>query len=266
MITLPGETQTDAVLRRVKMHEFLMTGGVPLTYNGKGQMIYGDPVTAASHPVCPWHDRNCEAWTEIVEGRGFWTAMEAQLADLQAELDLTFVGDEEIPERIDALIAKLEMRPRDAATLRARTTDEVATEIKQSKARRAAIAKSQAISEKKIVAGLQHLPNWQGVSTNGVVTTLCDNHRRNHRALSDATTWSRIPISRSQCDVCDGEVQFDAAPVKQSFGNPWDKQPMYAKPEPIQDSRDDAVEAFANLDIVDEIVIDGDEGEEGEGA
>jgi hypothetical protein len=64
----PGETEAAAIRRRVKMHEFLMTGGTQLGVVD-GKMTYSDPIDAATTPVCPWHDEDCIAWAEIQAGR-----------------------------------------------------------------------------------------------------------------------------------------------------------------------------------------------------
>lgn len=63
-----------ALARRVKMHEFIMTGGVIIsdgTKNGTGITTYGPPVDPTTNPECPWHGEGCSAWREIAEGRGY---------------------------------------------------------------------------------------------------------------------------------------------------------------------------------------------------
>jgi len=125
----PGETVEMALLRRVKMHEFLMTGGVQTSYVD-GRMTYSGPVIVAATPTCPWHiDTDCEAWIEIREGRGHWTRLEAELAAAEAELD-TIAADDvgELADRILALTEELSTRPRDAAALRSRTPEQLEAE------------------------------------------------------------------------------------------------------------------------------------------
>lgn len=72
----PGETPETALLRRVKMHEFLMTGGIQIgTDKQTGRAVYSGPVDPSVTTECPWHPeisgtQSCAAWTEIVAGRG----------------------------------------------------------------------------------------------------------------------------------------------------------------------------------------------------
>ena len=65
-----GETEESALKRRVKMHEFLMTGGIQIGLNSSGVMEYtaaiDDPV--AYGPACPWHGEGCSAWAVIFAG------------------------------------------------------------------------------------------------------------------------------------------------------------------------------------------------------
>lgn len=89
----PGEDESKAIRRRVKMHEFLMTGGVLLGEEPKTRKpIYSEPIdpltVAELHPECPWHgvDRDgtrCTAWVEIIEGRGTGEVVEPTLAELR---------------------------------------------------------------------------------------------------------------------------------------------------------------------------------------
>ena len=78
----PGETEDAAILRRVRMHEFLMTGGTQLGVVD-GKMTYSDPIDAATTPVCPWHDEDCIAWAEIQAGRTKAYADGPTLAELR---------------------------------------------------------------------------------------------------------------------------------------------------------------------------------------
>ena len=62
-------------MRGVKMHEFLAAGGIQTGYVA-GKMTYSKPIDPAVTPVCPWHETtDCEAWTEIREGRGTGSAV-----------------------------------------------------------------------------------------------------------------------------------------------------------------------------------------------
>jgi len=72
MHLFPGETEADALRRRVKMHEYLMVGGVQLGVEAEtGRMLYSPQIDTTSHPECPWHGEGCVAWVEIAEGRGY---------------------------------------------------------------------------------------------------------------------------------------------------------------------------------------------------
>lgn len=129
----PGETPEMALLRRIKMHEFLMSGGVQTSYVD-GHMTYSGPIIIAATPVCPWHlvmedGEECEAWVEIREGRGHWTRLEAELEAAEHELDASEDENlEELAARILALTEQLSLRPRDAAALRARTPEQLEAE------------------------------------------------------------------------------------------------------------------------------------------
>ena len=71
IILLPGETQQDALERRVRFHQFLMPGGIALGVDAEGSTVYSPPITVTFHPVCPWHGLDCNAWDEIKAGRIF---------------------------------------------------------------------------------------------------------------------------------------------------------------------------------------------------
>jgi|GEM_PF-2691868 len=71
VVQLPGETVELAVKRRVKMHEFLMKGGIRDGLDKFNRVQYTGPVSPTTHPVCPWHAEDCIAWYEIAEGRGY---------------------------------------------------------------------------------------------------------------------------------------------------------------------------------------------------
>jgi hypothetical protein len=128
----PKDEEGRTMVRRIRMHEFLMDGGVVTGRDKHGHVTYSGPITVVEYPVCPWHGEGCEAWTEIAEGRGEWTRLEAELAELQAESENLAAGfgerDEMLADRIAALEAKLEMRPRSVRQLRERTDEEIAAE------------------------------------------------------------------------------------------------------------------------------------------
>lgn len=235
---MPGETEDQAMVRRIKMHEFLMTGGVQVGRDKDGQMTYSGPITAAGYPVCPWHGEDCLAWDEIVAGRGYWTQMEAELATAEAALAVETNESqvEFIQSQIENLTLALELRPRDALALRERSDEQIEAERAEVNRRR---AKRNAEFEKITKAAKE--------------------------VAEAARNGGELPL-----------VYAKAGP-KQG-GNPWDRGPKeklnrktgeitetwWSDPEPEDDSRNDAVAAFATEDLPDTIVVDGDEGEEGD--
>lgn len=88
--TFPGETKEKALARRVKMHEFLMTGGVQIgTDPVTKRAVYTGPVNPANTPECPWHPdypgvAPCSAWEEIKAGRGSGEVVSPTLAELRS--------------------------------------------------------------------------------------------------------------------------------------------------------------------------------------
>lgn len=83
----PGETPETALRRRVRFHEFMMTGGQANGFKN-GKMSYSDPVDPTATPNCPWHNADgagepCTAWTEIVEGRATGYKPEPTLKERQ---------------------------------------------------------------------------------------------------------------------------------------------------------------------------------------
>lgn len=136
-MTRYNETTDQALLRKVKMHEFLMTGGVPIKTNlpeHHGRVVYSPPVTAITHPVCPWHGDHCPPWDEIVAGRGYWTRMEHELEGLRND-----TTDNEAEDEIDGLVAALELRPRDALALRERTPKQIEAESEPKKTKKKSV-------------------------------------------------------------------------------------------------------------------------------
>lgn len=82
-----------ALIRRIKMHEFVASGGLVTSSAKDGIVTYGPPVdfdairkqvaTIRANPhdnmddeiaealACPWHGEGCQPWFEIIEGRGY---------------------------------------------------------------------------------------------------------------------------------------------------------------------------------------------------
>lgn len=93
----PGEMPDAVLLRRVKMHEFLMTGGVYLGVDPETKRaVYSEPIdpdtVADEHPDCPWHGvdadgTKCAAWEEIVAGRGSGESVSPTLGELRNRSD-----------------------------------------------------------------------------------------------------------------------------------------------------------------------------------
>lgn len=67
----PGQTPASQLKRRVKQHEFLMTGGIHIGIDDQHRAIYTPPIVDPGlYPECPFHNGPCTAWNEILEGRG----------------------------------------------------------------------------------------------------------------------------------------------------------------------------------------------------
>lgn len=109
---MPGETTTtQALSRRIKMHEFLMSGGVMTGYVD-GVMAYSEPIVAEEHVKCPWHlAEDCVAWEAIREGHGHWTSLQAELDVLTEAYVEGEQRDDETMNRINELVALLKGRP-----------------------------------------------------------------------------------------------------------------------------------------------------------
>lgn len=114
-VRLPGEDAVMAMLRRVKMHEYMMTGGVSLGANkSTGIVSYSVPITTdlmhnyAECPFCHAH-AECAAWEMILDGEGYWTAMDIRLKEIAeqlqetttiAEMDILFSEEQDITDRM----------------------------------------------------------------------------------------------------------------------------------------------------------------------
>ena len=246
---LPGETDSDGRTprRRIMMHEFLMSGGIQKGYVD-GKMAYSGPVGPSDYHDCPWHGADCWAWVEIREGRGEWTRMEAELANLRVEenrliADGAVLTLGKVELQIAALKEKLDMRPIDAKALRDRTPEEIAKAKAAGKKSRADFAVAVAAASKtagehsrpgaaKIAVGKAHAPNVALRLADGVVdedTVLCTEHAGYKNDVSfDAGSetvlgqWHVVPSGRFQCRYCRLNAPARAEKAKK-IGNPWDK-------------------------------------------
>ena len=279
--------------RRIMMHEFLMTGGVQ-TGNDKGKAIYSPPIVAAAHEVCPWHAPNCEAWAEIRAGRGVWTKLEDELSAARVALVVEKDDDRiaSLKAEIAALDEKLEMRPMDARALRSRTPEEFAVAKAAAKSAREAFQKAVGDAGKlaaahtrpgaaKLSVGQQHAPSVALHRRDGTVdeaTVLCSKHLGlksqafffASKETFDFERWFVIPKNRYECGGCLNKVAESPERPK-ATGNPWDKRdneyeyeklPEY---EPLpEDSRDLAIDAFAEQAVPDAIVFDSEDEDEDE--
>lgn len=297
-----GDPEGRTPARAVKMHEFLMTGGVKVGER-EGKATYSDPINHHDPKysrLCPWHGEPiCEAWAEIVAGRGYWTAMEDELAGLEGELAgrklLGAFNDEELSARITKLQEQLSMRPRDAKALRERTPEMIAEERAhrdRNKARAKRDFAVAAAAAKAAAAALVSRPLWVQKNSDGVVVHIyCEVHKPVSETADADASWSRIPAARGVCEECEFEAaepkpRVYAAAGKKSGGNPWDRDTSasrasgsvntrtgevsddwggsgYSKYEPAPTKPKNALadEAMAAFsgDIPDEIVIEGNE-------
>jgi len=268
-----GDPDGRSAKRAIQMHEFLMSGGIKVGER-EGIATYSEPVDHTDSKwanLCPWHGDNCTAWNAIVSGNGYWTAMEAEIAALEA---LGAAENAAELNRLNELKVKLEMRPRDAKALRDRTPEMVAEERAHSiraKAKRTAEFKAAAANALKIAESFKHGPNWKLTNAKGRVSIFCDKHKVD-TFPQDGDVWTRVPSGKSQCEEC----RFEEAPAKapvhvnERTGEVFDHddwwndgpQKPVKKFVPEKDSRDDAVAAFAGEAVPDTIEIEGDEGDE----
>jgi len=221
-LTGPGETVDQALLRKVKMHEFLMTGGVKTGINEYGMVVYSDPITVMTSPICPWHDKDCPAWDEIVDGRGHWTRIERELGEALADLaDAAVDSDEQVALSLYAekLLEQLELRPRDALALRERTTEQVEAEKAEYQRKR---AKGRSDLDRVAAIAQEKAQRMSGVMVPAGPKTGGNPWDRKTTLVNERT----------------GEI----------------REPR------LVDSRDEAIEAFGA--VPDTIEIDGEEGDE----
>lgn len=283
-----GETEADSLTRRVKMHEFLLTGGVQIGYNSSGIMEYTSEIDPVEYgPACPWHGEGCSAWEVIFkgdsDGAGRVGPQGLTLAELRAKYPHIARADREDAKRD--------------------SNDESQSKTSISPATRTKI-------EQKIADAGNYAPNSVAFADDGsgfvASTALCSRHwnRTTSEALAkDAglaadTLWGKAPRSKMPCVVCEelGEEPPISSPVS---GNPWDRksQPSqygggsggygqgnsygggsehdgqrgytpgkqggngfgWRRKPRLEDSRDAAVREFDSLEEPDEIIIEGDE-------
>lgn len=295
-----GDPEGRTPARAVKMHEFLMTGGVKVGER-EGKATYSDPIDHHDPQwakKCPWHGEPiCEAWSEIVAGRGYWTAMQDEMDALEKAVKDTAAEDFDTSmARLTEVKDKLAMRPRDAKALRERTPEMIAEErahLDRNKARAKRDFAAAAAAAKAAAAALISRPLWVQKNSDGVVVHIyCEAHKPVSET-ADAS-WSRIPAARGVCEECEFEAaepkpRVYAAAGKKSGGNPWDRDASasrfsgsvntrtgevsddwggsgYSKYEPAPRKpknalADEAMAAFSG-DIPDEIVIEGNEEDE----
>lgn len=242
-----AETPNQILIRRVKMHEFLMTGGIKAGTDERGNMIYGPPITADAEkfPICPWHDETttseadrCDAWTAILNGEGYWTKIESELKEAEAKFEVLAASEHtdeedlfEASMEIADLKAELEDRPRDARALRERTGEQIAAERRSAGVYAAAGPK-----------GPGNPWDRQGPTRNSNI----------HYGAGD-----RVP-----------EGGINGSYVRYGGHSTSEKKDSWWKPKPrLEDARDTTIKAARDLggEIPDEITIEGDEGDEQEG-
>ncbi len=266
-----GETEQSALKRRVKMHEFLMTGGIQIGLNSAQIMEYTGPIDdpVAYGPACPWHGEGCSAWAVIFAGDNDGTGTRNESGFTLAELR------EKYPN-----IARVE---REEAKDESSEDAEIETPM--------ALSGNDRVGQ-KIDSAAQYAPNTVALDDNNTFvasTALCAAHWSRETAdglakaagLARDPLWGKAPKSRYGCVLCMefGEPEQPATAVS---GNPWDRGRVAGSPAPLlndyeshgsyprggfrrrprlEDSRDTAVRAFDNIEEPDEIVIEGDEDE-----
>lgn len=132
IVLMPGETEAQGRLRRVKMHEFLMTGGI-VESTKDGHVTYSKPLTvldALGIPECPWHGANCDAWILIRKGEGHWTKLESELDALDEILSQKTAAGKEKPskeqwDRYNELRDELSLRPKSLNETRERSEEQI---------------------------------------------------------------------------------------------------------------------------------------------
>lgn len=235
-VLLPGENQDQAALRRIKMHEFLMTGGIEIRRE-KGTVTYSESLTvldALEIDACPWHGADCEPWEAIKAGNGHWTKLESELEELTAVLRVRPAAGQPVPtkemwDRYNQLREDLSMRPRDLQSIRDRTDAQFERE------RDAALRKQLKEDNAKYRA-----TNPQAKKTGG-------------------NPWDR-PGAHNPRSGYGGT----SASSGRGSGKPVGSSGYSYAPPPAKDKDTRLAEAAAFLnggEVPDEIVIDGDEGE-----
>ena len=82
-----SDVSGNILKRSIRMHEFMMTGGVLAGYDPEtGRAIWTEDVDPQVTPVCPWHQPvRCLAWDEIRAGRGSGDVPSPTLAELRGQ-------------------------------------------------------------------------------------------------------------------------------------------------------------------------------------
>ena len=261
-----GETEQSALNRRVKMHEFLMTGGIQIGYNADKIMEYTAPIDdpVAYGPACPWHGEGCSAWTEIFAGNNDGTGT---------------VGPQGL--------TLFELRERFPNIARA--------DREQSKSDSADNAvdpypDTPMVLDKKVDRysnAADYAPNTVAFGDDNTFvasTALCARHWSRRGAeelaikagLTGEVLWGKAPKSRYGCVLCmdDGDhFDFGGGQKVPVSGNVWDRGRVAGSPSypqygggfrrrpRLEDSRDTAVRAFDGIEEPDTIEIEGDEDE-----
>lgn len=283
----PGEDEAYALHRRVKMHEFLIPGGIQLGVTD-GKMQYSDPIIVDEWAFCPWHDSEdtepddiCQAWAEIRAGRNpqaLFERLQEQLADREREF-LIVSSDDSEEVREDAESLALEIADLQEQVARAQIKAKQGISILDGRN-----APATPPIRNRFDSNEDYEPFWAMLTEDGghdEATILCNAHQaeshQRAKAISAAGPgvqygkWKRVPRHGRECIVCaTGEK-----PVSRNDGfshgyggNPWDReQTGYSPrrrnlPPPPPDARDDAAAAFGMGAVPDEIEFGEDESEE----
>lgn len=257
----PGESDKAALSRRIKMHEFLIPGGIQTGYGADGKMTYSDPIVVSETTDCPWHGKRCEAWAAIRNGEGSASelrAVEWRLSQLEQEhlYDLT-------NDKFD-----VKLMP----------------EIEELRAQRDKLQKI--VNPKATIRDLRAPgrqlddlePFWALFRADKSVdegTILCNGHQRHdqfrRRAITQSNSdteiavWRRVPRKDRECFACAaGEpVTIPSFGSHKQVGFPWARESQTSMVfEPEEDARDTAIDAFAAEEIPDEIVFEPGEEED----
>lgn len=85
-LAFTNESPEAALRRRVRMHEFLATGGIQVGIDKKsGRTMWSRPIDPMVVKLCPWHPAPCSAWEEIRAGRGSGEVPSPTLPELREQ-------------------------------------------------------------------------------------------------------------------------------------------------------------------------------------